>query len=295
MLGSDMALNEFLSGGGMLVLSGAVFSMAMVVFRYHSARSMIISRLELVRNNEWMAVQNEIIEEKSSALQKSNNRLKEFAYIVSHDLKAPLRGIRNIASWIREDCGNSLNEEGITHLKLMEKQIQKMENLIKAVLEYSKTGVSKQNAEWINLDELIRDVIEMVEVDKHTNFKIHTELVQIQGTRIVISQVLQNLLSNSIKHNDKTIREVNIEVMEDQSRFHFIVADNGPGIDPRDHQRIFDLFQTLGNNNDYESTGIGLPVAKKMIEEAGGEMWLESQTGEGSRFHFSLPKTTGGN
>ncbi len=281
---------DFLTGGGMLVFAGAVFSMAMIVFRYHSVKSMIISRLELMKNNHWMAVQNEIIEEKSAALQKSNNRLKEFAYIVSHDLKAPLRGIRNIAMWIREDCAHSLNEEGNTHLQLMDKQIQKMENLIKAVLEYSKTGVSRNNYEWINLDEMIRDVIEMVEVDKRTSFKIKSDLIQIRGTRVVLSQVLQNLLSNSIKHNDKQFREVNIEVDETDRAFHFVVADNGPGIDPRYHQKIFDLFQTLSGNNDYESTGIGLPVAKKMIEEAGGDMWLESQTGEGSRFHFSIPK-----
>jgi signal transduction histidine kinase len=192
--------------------------------------------------------------------------------------------------WIREDCGNTLNEEGITHLKLMDKQIQKMENLIRAVLEYSKSGVSRQNYEWINLDELIRDVIEMVEVDNRTNFNIKSELVQIRGTRVVLSQVLQNLLSNSIKHNDKQIREVTIEVEENERAFHFMVADNGPGIDPRNHTKIFDLFQTLSNSNDYESTGIGLPVARKMIEEAGGELWLDSATGTGSRFHFSIPK-----
>ncbi len=287
---SMMAPNEFLSDGGLLVLAGAVFAMAMIVFRYHSVKAMVISKLELIKSNEWMAVQNEIIEEKSTALQKSNNRLKEFAYIVSHDLKAPLRGVRNIASWIREDCGNTLNAEGLTHLKLMEKQIIKMENLIKAVLEYSKTGVVKSNSEWIDLDDMIKGVIEMVEIDNRSKFKIHTDLVQIKGSRIVISQVLQNLLSNSIKHNDKQLREVDIAVKEDDSHFYFSVSDNGPGIHATDHQKIFDLFQTLRNSNDYESTGIGLPVAKKMIEEAGGNLWLDSAPGQGSSFHFSVPK-----
>ena len=192
--------------------------------------------------------------------------------------------------WIHEDCGNSLNDTGITHLRLMDKQIQKMENLIKSVLEYSKSGVLRQHYEWINLDELIKDVIQMVEVDNRTNFQVKSQLLQIRGTRIVLSQVLQNLLSNSIKHNDKMMREVSIEVEENERVFHFVVADNGPGIDPKHHQKIFDLFQTLSSSNDYESTGIGLPVAKKMIEEAGGELWLESQTGQGSRFHFSIPK-----
>ncbi len=288
---STMPPGEFLSSGGLLVLAGALFGMVMIVFRYQSVKSMIVSKIELIRNNEWMAVQNEIIEEKSAALQQSNNRLKEFAYIVSHDLKAPLRGVRNIASWIREDCGNSLNEHGVTHLKLMEKQILKMENLIRAVLEYSKTGASKNNSEWINLDEMIKDVIEMVEVDNRTHFSLKTELVQIKGTRIVISQVLQNLLSNSIKHNDKALKVVDIEIREEAEQIYFLVSDNGPGIDPRDHSKIFDLFQTLRNTTDYESTGIGLPVAKKMIEEAGGNLWLDSTPGNGSKFQFTIPKS----
>lgn len=289
LLNSSMPLHDFLAEGGLLVLAGALFAMAMIVFRYHSVKAMVVSKLELIKSNEWMAVQNEIIEEKSAELQKSNNRLKEFAYIVSHDLKAPLRGIRNIASWIREDSGTTLNEEGNGHLKLMDKQIVKMENLIKAILEYSKSGAAKANIEWINLDDMIKDVIENVEIDNRTRFKINTHIPQIQGARIVISQVLQNLLTNSIKHNDKSIREVEIEVNSNGEFFQFMVADNGPGIDQKDHARIFDLFQTLRDESTFESTGIGLPVAKKMVEEAGGNMWLESAPGKGSRFYFSLP------
>lgn len=289
MMNSSIPVNEFLAEGGLLVLAGAVFSMAMVVFRYHSVKAMIISKLELIKNNEWMVVQNEIIEEKSKELQKSNNRLKEFAYIVSHDLKSPLRGIRNIASWIKEDCSETINDDGKMHIQLMDKQIVKMENLIKAILEYSKTGSSKLNSEWINLDEMIKDVIEMVEVDTRTKFTINAHVPQIKGTRIVISQVLQNLLSNSIKHNNKTIREVEIDIRANDEFLQFMVSDNGPGIDPKDHAKIFDLFQTLRDESTFENTGIGLPVAKKMIEEEGGNMWLESVPGQGSRFYFSLP------
>ncbi|MBL7915670.1 MAG: hypothetical protein JNL49_11555 [Bacteroidia bacterium] len=287
---STMPLQDFLSDGGLLVLAGAVFSMAMVVFRYHSVKTMIISKIELIKNNDWMAVQNEIIEQKSAELQKSNNRLKEFAYIVSHDLKAPLRGVRNIASWIREDCSTTISEEGVMHLKLMDKQIHKMENLIIAILEYSKTGTAGVNKEWINLDEMIKDVIDMVEVDNRTRFSINAQLPEIKGTKIVLSQVLQNLLSNSIKHNDKEIREVEIEVTDGSENINFMVADNGPGIDPKDHVKIFDLFQTLRNDTTFESSGIGLPVAKKMIEDEGGNMWLESVPGKGARFYFSIPK-----
>lgn len=289
-LNSTLNVPEVMFEGGLLLLAGAAFSMAMVVFRYNSVRSMLQSKMELIKSNEWMAVQNEIIEEKSAELQKSNNRLKEFAYIVSHDLKAPLRGIRNIASWIREDCGSTLNESGHMHLQLMDKQIQKMENLIKAVLEYSKSGIAKNSHEWINLDDLIRDVVEMVEIDANTRFTIRSKVPEMKGTKVVISQVLQNLLSNSVKHNKKLVKEVEVEVTEDGNQVRFMVSDNGPGIASSDHEKVFDLFQNLRANTDYESSGIGLAVARKLIEESGGKMWLVSEPGKGARFYFSVPK-----
>lgn len=120
-MNSEIPFNDFMVEGGLLVLAAVLFSMAMIVFRHQSVKSMLISRLELIKSNEWMAVQNEIIEEKSAELQKSNNRLTEFAYIVSHDLKAPLRGIKNIALWIREDCAGTLNDTALTHMALMDK------------------------------------------------------------------------------------------------------------------------------------------------------------------------------
>jgi light-regulated signal transduction histidine kinase (bacteriophytochrome) len=286
-----MPLNDFLSQGGLLVFAGALFCMAMIVFRHHSVKAMIISRLELLKNNEWMSVQNEIIEEKSLELQRSNNRLKEFAYIVSHDLKTPLRGIKNLAAWIREDYSGDLPAEGVSHLRLIEKQIGKMENLIKAVLDYSKSGNANAGIEWINLDDIINEVIEMVDVDNRTKFVINSQIPQIKGTRIVISQVLQNLMSNSIKHNDKAMKEVELEIKEQDEFILFSVTDNGPGINPSDQKRIFNLFQTLRADNNYECTGIGLPVSKKMVEESGGNMWLESMPGKGSIFYFSLPKS----
>jgi len=287
---SPLPVSQFLAEGGLLVFAGAFFCMAMIVFRYHSVKAMIASRLELVKSNEWMAVQNEIINEKSTELQRSNSRLKEFAYIVSHDLKTPLRGIKNLALWIKEDCGDILPKEGISHLEMIDRQIIKMENLIRAVLEYSKSGNSATGSEWIDLDEIINEVVEMVDVDHKTKFTVNTHIPQMKGTRIVISQVLQNLLSNSIKHNDKSQKEVEITVSETEDGIKFSISDNGPGIDPKHHKRIFDLFQSLRSETNYENTGIGLPVARKMIEECGGSLWLDSEPGKGSVFYFSLPK-----
>ncbi len=287
---SPLPLEEFMADGGLLVLAGSVFSLAMIVFRYNSVKSMLISKMELVKTNEWMAVQNEIIEQKSSELQRSNSRLKEFAYIVSHDLKTPLRGIKNIAQWIREDCSDTLSSEGQSHLRLIDKQIVKMENLILGVLEYSKSGHVNAKTEWIRIDDLIHEIIETVDVDKKVLFNIQSEVPELAGTRIVISQVLQNLLSNSIKHNHNQDKSVTVEVKEIDDQVQFMIADNGPGIARDDQSKIFDLFQTLSGIDNYENSGIGLPVAKKMIEESGGHMWVESLPGKGAAFYFTLPK-----
>jgi signal transduction histidine kinase len=288
---SPMDSETYLTEGGLLVFAGAVFSMAMIVFRHHSVKSMLISRSELIRYNEWMAVQNDIIEQKSEELQRSNSRLKEFAYIVSHDLKTPLRGIKNLASWIREDCAESLTEEGKSHLRLIDKQVQKMENLILGVLEYAKSGHVNAAREWIHLDELIQELIETVDVDKKVKFRVNAHVPALSGTRIVLSQVLQNLITNSIKHNLSFNKEVEIEILGMEDMVQFRISDNGPGIDEKDHHRIFDLFQTLATENLYDNTGIGLPVAKKMVEEAGGHMWLESKKGKGASFYFTLPRS----
>lgn len=290
MISGKMPFIAFLTGGGILVFSVAVFSTILMVIRFRTVRNMIESKLDLLRSNEWMATQNRIIEEKSAELQLSNNRLKEFAYMVSHDLKAPLRGVRNLAAWIREDFGQQLPEGVNTHLELMDRQIRKMEIMIRDVLDYAKEQAGNRKPEWIHLDELVNDVIELVNMDKSTKFTVESSVPEIQGTRIVISQVLQNLLTNSIKHNDKPKKEVSIRISGDTESVSFTVSDNGPGIDPLAHIEIFNLFHSLGDQSDGENTGIGLPVARKMVEEAGGRLWLESEPGKGSRFHFVLPR-----
>jgi signal transduction histidine kinase len=290
MISGNMPLVNFMSGGGILVLSVAAFSTILMVIRFRTVRNMIEGKLDLVRNNEWMSTQNRIIEEKSAELQLSNNRLKEFAYMVSHDLKAPLRGVRNLAAWIREDFGPQLPEGVNTHLELMDRQIQKMEAMIRDVLDYAREQAGNRKQEWIRLDDLVRDIIELVDSDKSTQFTMESSIPEIHGSRIVISQVLQNLLTNSIKHNDKSKKEVSIRISGDAESVSFTVSDNGPGIDPLAHLEIFNLFHTLGDQSDGENTGIGLPVARKMVEEAGGRLWLESEPGKGSQFHFVLPR-----
>ncbi|MFN5324380.1 MAG: sensor histidine kinase [Bacteroidota bacterium] len=285
---SELTFGAFMANGGFLVAACAVFSMVMVVSRYYSLRAIMDSRAELLRSNKQMSLQNEIIRQKGIELQNSNSRLREFAHMVSHDLKTPLRGIRNLAGWMREDCSSQLNKEGRTHLDMMDRQIIKMENLIRDMLEYSKNGNLDSTQEWISLDDLIQEVIETVDVGRKTKFMVKSSVPVIKSTRLVVGQVLQNLLSNSIKHNDKQRAEVIISVSEEDGYVRFSISDNGPGIAPCDQSKVFRLFQTLGESG-YESSGVGLPVAKKMVEDSGGSIWIESERGCGAVFHFTLP------
>jgi len=135
---------------------------------------------------------------------------------------------------------------------------------------------------------LIQEVIETVDVGRKTKFMVKSSVPVIKSTRLVVGQVLQNLLSNSIKHNDKQRAEVIISVSEEDGYVRFSISDNGPGIAPCDQSKVFRLFQTLGESG-YESSGVGLPVAKKMVEDSGGSIWIESERGCGAVFHFTLP------
>lgn len=288
---SDVSFVYLFLNGGFLIAACALFSMVMIVTRHASMLQMIKSRVELVENNDHMALQNCIINEKSIELEKSNQRLRDFAHMASHDLKTPLRGIKNLTTWIREDCSEMINKEGMGHLNMIHRQVQKMELMISEMLEYSKSLNAESCQEWICLDELIQEVIETVDVGGKTKFLVRSGVPVVKCSRLVVSQVLQNLLSNAIKHNDKPKVEIVITVIEENGVVRFSVMDNGPGIACSDHHRLFILYDTLHAKRGYESTGIGLPVAKKMIEESGGSLWVDSDVGSGSIFHFTIPKS----
>jgi len=287
---SQVPVYTFFENGGWLLLGVFILTVTFIQVRFSGLVNMIKVRKELERNNEWMHIQNNIIENKSLQLQKSNERLKEFAYIVSHDLKAPLRGIRNIAGWLCEDSGPYLNNEGKAHLKLLEKQVVKMEQLISSVLEYSKAENQKKGSEWIELDDLTNELVESIGTDGKTVFTLKIGVSRMLGAKVVVWQVLQNLVSNSIKHNNKEKGKVEIEVRDTGTQLHFTVSDNGPGINDLEREKIFELFTTSGSPDGYTNTGIGLPVAKKLVEESGGKIWLESMPEKGTSFHFTLPR-----
>lgn len=219
-----------------------------------------------------------------------NQELKDFAYIVSHDLKAPLRGIKTLADWISSDYSDKLDENGKEQMNLLLARVGRMHNLIDGVLQYSRVGRSKEEMVQVDLNELITDVIDMVAPPANIAIAVENKLPVIECEKTRIMQVFENLLSNAIKYMDKPRGRVRIGCVEQDGFWRFSVADNGPGIEEKHFERIFRIFQTLSPRDEFESTGIGLTVIKKIVESYGGKIWVQSKVGQGSTFFFTLPK-----
>ena len=231
------------------------------------------------------------VQQRTAQLEEANEELQSFAYIVSHDLKAPLRGITQLITWLVEDCAVGLNDQGKEYVDLLHHRVQRMNNLINGVLEYSRIGRVSRSAESINLKQLLSEVLDTLAPPPYITITLPESLPMIRGDRIRVAQVFQNLIGNAIKFLDKPHGDIMVGCADDGDRWKFSVTDNGPGIDPQQHEKIFQIFQTLHSRDEVESTGIGLTIVKKIIESSGGSIWVTSAVGQRSCFEFTLPKT----
>ncbi|MGA1868826.1 MAG: sensor histidine kinase [bacterium] len=223
----------------------------------------------------------------------ANQDLKDFAYIVSHDLKAPLRAIATLADWLAIDYADKLDDKGRNQIRLLFGRIERMNNLIDGILQYSRIGHVREDKVEIKLEKLVKDVIDTIKPVGTIDISIETSLPSIFSDPIRISQIFQNLLSNAIKFSDKAKPKITIGCSHIDNFWVFKVADNGPGIEERYFNRIFQIFQTLNPRDKVESTGIGLSLVKKIVGLYGGKVWVESEIGHGTSFYFSLPRETG--
>lgn len=223
-------------------------------------------------------------------LKSANEELKNFAYVVSHDLKAPLRAIGSLAEWIATDYADKFDDEGREHLRLLVGRARRMDALIDGILQYSRVGHAHEGRTDVDLDALLHEVIDSLAPPTHIQIEIDTPLPTVHVERTRIQQVFQNLISNAIKYIDKPQGEVHVGCISEKKTWKFYVRDNGPGIEQRHFERIFQLFQTLMPRDRVESTGVGLALVKKIIELHSGSVWLESKVGEGSTFFFTLPR-----
>jgi len=227
-------------------------------------------------------------------LEKTNQELRDFAYIISHDLKAPLRAIKTLAEWITSDYADKLGKEGKEQMSLLLHRADRMQNLIDGVLQYSRTGHTEEKHVQINLNELVLEVINTIAPPENINVTIENELPVIRCGETHLVQVFQNLLSNAVKYINKPQGRVKIGCVEEDTFWRFSVADNGVGIEEKHFDTIFQIFQTLSPRDEFESTGVGLTVTKKIVELYNGKIWVESKPGQGSTFFFTLPKQAAG-
>ncbi|MGR9087759.1 MAG: ATP-binding protein [Gammaproteobacteria bacterium] len=248
----------------------------------------LLSFLNITERNRLEAEQARMIQE----LESANAELNNFAYVVSHDLKAPLRAIGSLADWIATDQKDRLDDEGQEHLRLLIQRVRRMNALIDGVLHYSRIGRLHEEVVAVDLNELVHEVIDSLAPPPHITVSIASELPTIQAEKTAIQQVLQNLIANAIRYQDKAEGRIAIDFACEGNDLRLSVTDNGPGIEARHFDRIFQLFQTLNPRDRVESTGVGLAIVKKIVEQSGGRIGVESVRGQGSTFFFTLPQTT---
>lgn len=223
-------------------------------------------------------------------LSAANDELKNFAYVVSHDLKAPLRAIGTLANWLSTDYADKFDDEGREHMRLLIGRVSRMDKLIDGILQYSRIGRVSEALAPVDMGELAHEVLDSLAPPAGIRVTIEDSLPDVMGERTRIQQLLQNLLSNAIKHMGKEQGWIRVSCAPDGEFWRFAVSDNGPGIEARHFDRIFQLFQTLTPRDKVESTGVGLSLVKKIVEMYGGKIWVESEVGEGSTFFFTLPR-----
>jgi PAS domain S-box-containing protein len=224
------------------------------------------------------------------ALGRSNQELDQFAYVASHDLKAPLRGIANLSQWIEEDLGDKLGGENKSQMELLRGRVHRMEALIDGILQYSRAGRVKAKPEPIDTGALVRDVVELMSPPKGVKINIAADMPTVRSEKVPLQQVFMNLIGNAVKYGRGDADQIDISWADAGDFCEFSVTDNGPGIAPQYHERIFGIFQTLEARDKVEGTGIGLSVVQKMVEAKGGSVRVKSDVGQGATFTFSWPK-----
>ena len=223
----------------------------------------------------------------AAIVKQRNQDLDQFAHIVSHDLKAPLRAIANLSTWIEDDLEGKIPVETQAHLTLMRSRVYRMEGLINGLLEYARVGNTPASSTTFQVEDLLAEIVDSLSILPSFTIDLPTNLPPITTNRILLSQVLANLLGNACKHHDRSDGKVQVTAQPQGEIWTFTVADDGAGIAPENQERVFGVFQTLTTRDSQENTGIGLSIVKKIVESQGGNITLESELGQGATFQFS--------
>ena len=221
-------------------------------------------------------------------LEQKNKDLNEYAHIVSHDLKSPLRSIDALVSWIKMDNADMFDDVTLQNFNLISKTLETMEKIISDVLEYSSAGANTSKQEIVNLNKTLNNLKKVLFIPENISLNVLTKLPVIVGDDIKFQQLFQNLIGNAIKFSDKEKGIVEIDCVEKSTYYQFSIKDNGMGIEKKYHDKIFKAFHSLNKSED--SSGIGLSIVRKIIDLYKGKIWLESEPNVGTTFYFTLKK-----
>lgn len=248
------------------------------VIKFFAIEENVTQKKELEEQREFLV----------DSLAKSNKELEDYASIVSHDLKSPLRSIHSLISWIKEDNEKEFNTQTLQYLSMVENKVEKMDHLIEGILTYAKIDKVDKVVENINTQEIVQNIINIIHIPPHITVSIKKQLPTIKVDRFRIHQLFQNLISNAVNYIDKPTGIVSIDCQETEKEYLFSVNDNGPGIAKANQEKVFKIFQSLETTD--KSTGLGLSIVKKIVESYNGKIWIESKMGEGTSFFIKLKK-----
>jgi signal transduction histidine kinase len=224
-------------------------------------------------------------------LEERNQELDQFVYTASHDLRSPLRAIHHLASWIHEDAAALLPAASRVHLDKLQGRVLRLERMLDDLLAYSRAGRSHYPTEWVNLTTLVQETIELLAPPPGMMISTFSRPDLVLTERVPLEIVLRNLVGNAIKHHDRPDEgRITIGLAEEARWLVFSITDDGPGIDPAEQARIFQLFQTLRPRDEVEGSGMGLALVKKTVESRGGQVTVASAVGQGATFRFYWPK-----
>lgn len=225
-----------------------------------------------------------------SQVEKANRELSDFAYIVSHDLKEPLRALNSLAKWIVVDYADKFDDAGKEKIGLLINRVRRMNDLVEGILRYSRAGRIIKEAAPQDLNRTVSEVVSMLNPPAHISVSIVGRLPVIVYERSSMQQVFQNLIENAVKYMNKPEGSIKISAGKDGRFWKICVSDNGPGIDEKDYDKIFQMFGILQPRDMVEASGVGLAIVKKIVRMYGGNVWVESEVGKGSRFYFTIPE-----
>ena len=224
----------------------------------------------------------------TAKLEEQTRCFQEYGHVLSHDFKVPLRSIHSLITWFKEDYGKNLGKDGNTTLDLIQETTERMDKLVEDTLNYTELENRNKTEKLVDIHAMVENVLSKMEIPSHIKMTIESQLPMVRANPDLMIQLFENLISNALMSIDKEQGLITIKCEELENFWKFSIQDNGIGIPEEYHDKVFSVFQSLKGSG----TGLGLSVAKKIVEKYKGKIWLKSEQDRGSIFYFTLLKAT---